>query len=434
MADMNYRILKKINKEIEREVAKAELSDSNETILMGNHRIRAEKKERFKNLLDLKDMLEKANKQANNLYLFGEIGICKDDYLKFMHLLHDPETNIPIPKNLYAYGIIPKYNIPTPPIAPDNRNVNDIEAEYQMFYAKYGIVAEYENGIRKPYPHEMYDWNIDGAIESSYGKAHNYYYEKRYLVAKQQELVNTETTTDENKQNEVNVEDKPKEKKRFRIFKRHQATEEEKEKMAESVDKSQNTAEYKKKKLKKTLILSAIAVGVTAIAFNAAVVLPAMFSNPAMFGTVLANMPGFIFQNFGNLMLQVGLPATVSFLILRYAIKKSQKKQLEQNENAEEKENKQEETIDPKVLLEKLKQKIIENEQKISQKDAEIEQAKNYTVPRDKEMALQAEKDALNKLRQLQEEREELLRLKHQILSEMASHTVVPETNGGMKR
>lgn len=427
MADMNYRILKEINKEIKKEVSYVEGIDSSNTISIGDYVVLSENQDRFKNLLKLKELLEKANKQDSNLYVFGEIGISREDYLSFMRLLHDEKTDIRIPKNLYAFGLIPKYNIVAPPIAADNMSVNEIEELYQKYYANYGIAPEYENGVRKPYPHEMFDWNKDGAIDSTYGKAHNYYYEKRYLVAKQQELNDTEEKKEEEK-NETS--------KRFHVNSRRQATEEEKDKMSDSVDKSKDSTVDKRKRLRRTLILSGIALGITFIAFNASVVIPAVISNPAMLGSLLIKSPGFVLQNFGSLLLHIGIPATVATFLVRAALRKCNKGKKnedgkEENENDKANENVNEKTVNSKELIAQYRAQIMENEKRLKEKDAEIEQAKKTTIPTNQSTTTQEQAD---NIRKLQEERNELLRLKHQILDEMARHTQIPEANGGMKR
>lgn len=433
MAEMNYRILKKINKEIEYEENEGLYLDDRDAIIIDGKKVRPQYEERYHNLLDLKDMLEKANTQKNNLYLFGEIGIVKGDYFNFMHLMHDSETDIPIPSNLFIYGMIPGCDFPAPPIAPDNKDVKDIELEYQLFYAKHGIVPEFENGIRKPYPHEMYNWDKNGAIDSSYGKAHNYYYEKRYLVSKMQEL--NKASKDDDKEKEKKEPKVKKPRKRFRILERKQATDEQVEKMANSVDKN-DQALKQKKKFRTTLILCGIAVAVPIIAFNASVIIPAMVSNPAFLPTLVANTPKFLFGNLGKILLHLGLPTAAFALVLRKLIKDNKKNkgndENKTNSDADTNENK-ETKVDPKDLMADLKQRIIENEQKIANMDAEIEKAKAYKVPINGADAVQAQKEAMDKIRKLQADKEELLRLKHQILDEMAAHTMTPGS-GGMKR
>lgn len=440
MAKMNFRILKKIETELEYEEKEGEALNTSAAMDINGKQIRRKYKNRYSNLLSLKEILERAINQENDLLLYGEIGVCKADYYKFMHLMFDVDTDLPIPKNLFVYGIIPRYNIPTPPIASDNKSVDQIEFEYQMYYAKYGIVPEYDNGVRKPYPHEMFDWNAEGAIESSYGKANNFYYKKRYLTEMKKATVkdhinnvgghikdtvkeafedvgNDINTTAKNIANKINGDDKneqePKKRKRFSILKRCQATKEELNKIKESVSKEGLPID-KKKKLKRVLIGYGIAIGVVFIAFNATVVIPALVSNPE----IMLYAPIYMLKKMVPIFIKLGIPLAVLIVIINVLIK------AKKNGNSEEIEvdlsNENTSDITSNVVLDRLMQKIIDNEKRLAATDAKL---KELDVKRD-----------VDRIRELQEQRDELIEFKHQILDEMASMTRVPGESGGMTR
>ena len=135
-------------------------------------------KERYEDLLILEDLLKIERDEKDNPLIFEDFVIPAKDYHQFMKIANKPSIGIHFSPSVYMYGQIPGTNIPTPRAKYKDgvESLAHYEKYLEEYYTKKGFsITKDENGIRAPYPHEQFVWDLGGPKQPSPAYTSPYY-------------------------------------------------------------------------------------------------------------------------------------------------------------------------------------------------------------------------------------------------------------------
>lgn len=231
--EKNYILIQKIEKEINKILASSRHTEENENenyksdVIEGNTTIRILNSdvERYKNLREIKEILNFAEKEEKDLYQFEQVYLPKNSQEKLFELINNPEINIDFPNVFGEYGEIPNTNgVKCPRPKSMLESIEEYEEFLKNYYKKNGIEATYnEDGIRQPYPHEKFEWKKGTAtlpLEENYKSSYynNYVTWKNNKTKKEKENSVPKTTfnfgtpppTPPKKENTTQIDNSPK--------------------------------------------------------------------------------------------------------------------------------------------------------------------------------------------------------------------------------
>ena len=175
--DVNRVFIEKIFNEVKRLFVPVESGIPDLKVVGDNLYIRKSDLALYNSYRELTRLLSFTNRDSSELYFFDSLTLRTSDFETFSKIIYGSglfDTFEKELKDFENYGKMPGYSYNAPIPKQRNQSIDDYEKYLEGYYGKHGFVVDKDkNGIRKPYPHELFKWSR-GIAMSQNGIENNY--------------------------------------------------------------------------------------------------------------------------------------------------------------------------------------------------------------------------------------------------------------------